>query len=44
MNTLSSCKIVSFIPSADLSRAREFYRYTLGFKLLSEGSVGRCCG
>ena len=40
MNTLSSCKIVSFIPSANLARAKEFYRHTLGLHLLSEGSFG----
>jgi predicted enzyme related to lactoylglutathione lyase len=40
MNTLSACKIVSFVPTADLARAKEFYRHTLGLKLLSEGAFG----
>jgi catechol 2,3-dioxygenase-like lactoylglutathione lyase family enzyme len=32
--------MVSFIPCANLSRAKEFYRHTLGFHLLSEGAFG----
>ena len=40
MNTLSSCRTISFIPTANLARAREFYRFTLGLKLISESPSG----
>ncbi len=40
MNTLNSCKLISFIPSSNLTRAKEFYRHTLGFHLVSEGTFG----
>lgn len=40
MNTLNSCKIISFVPAANLARAKEFYQHTLGFHLVSEGIFG----
>jgi catechol 2,3-dioxygenase-like lactoylglutathione lyase family enzyme len=40
MNTLSSCKIISFVPTANMERAKAFYQRTLGLHLLSEGSFG----
>ena len=40
MNTLSSCKTISFVPTTNLARAREFYRMTLGLRLISESEFG----
>lgn len=36
MNTLSSCKLIAFIPSANRQRAKEFYKMVLGLRLVSE--------
>ncbi len=36
MNTLSACKMITFIPSANRGRAREFYKMVLGLRLVSE--------
>ena len=37
MNTLNSCKLIAFVPTANISHAREFYKFTLGFHLVEEG-------
>jgi catechol 2,3-dioxygenase-like lactoylglutathione lyase family enzyme len=40
MNTLNSCKMMAFVPTSNLERAREFYKFTLGFRLVSEDAYG----
>jgi|SRR5450756_1085893 catechol 2,3-dioxygenase-like lactoylglutathione lyase family enzyme len=40
MNTLNSCKMIAFVPTANIARAKEFYKYTLGFHLVEEGPFG----
>ena len=39
MNTLSSCKLMAFIPTTNLNRAREFYKMVLGLRLVSQDEV-----
>ncbi len=36
MSTLSACKLIAFIPTANRQRAREFYKMVLGLRLVSE--------
>ncbi len=36
MNTLSACKLIAFVPSANRQRAKEFYKMVLGLHLISE--------
>ncbi len=36
MSTLSACKMITFIPTANRQRAKEFYKMVLGLKLVSE--------
>ncbi len=36
MSTLSACKLMAFLPTANRTRAREFYKMVLGLRLVSE--------
>ena len=32
--------MIAFVPTANIARAKEFYKYTLGFHLVEEGPFG----